>query len=363
MSKLLLITGGGTGGHVSPGLGVAREWQARHGKKSVAWVGRPASIEQRMVEKAGLAFLGLEAAALQRRRWWKNLALPWQVGKGFLAARHIVRQQAPGAVLMTGGYVGVPLSLAAAWAKRRLVRMDTNAIPGIANRALLPLAQALCLAYPPEQQRRKEILTGTPCRWSKLPTRAAALKSLGLKSGRKTLLVLPGSQAARSINQALAEALPRLEDRAARWQVLWMCGPREEAAAQAQAKRFKVPTQARGFIDDVASAYAAADLVLCRSGASTLTELALAAKPSLQVPYPHATGDHQRANARAFAANGAAELIEDAVIDGPALEGSLRRLLDGPKALKTMAQSAQTLAKPQAAQAVADVLETLCSTN
>lgn len=363
MSPLLLITGGGTGGHVSPGLGVAREWQARHGKKSVAWVGRPASIEQRMVEKAGLAFVGLKAAALQRRQWWKNLALPWQVGTGFLAARRILKEQGASAVLMTGGYVGVPLSLAAGVSKLPLVLMEPNAVPGIANRALLPLADALCLAYPPEQSRKKEILTGTPCRLSKLPARATALKSLGLKGGRKTLLVLPGSQAARSINQALAEALPRLEDRAARWQVLWMCGPNEEAVAKAQAKRFKVPTQARGFIDDVASAYAAADLVLCRSGASTLAELALAAKPSLQVPYPHATGDHQRANAKAFALNGAAELIEDSAIDGPGLEGRLRRLMDDPKLLKKMSSSAHDLAKPKAAEAVADVLETLCSTN
>jgi UDP-N-acetylglucosamine--N-acetylmuramyl-(pentapeptide) pyrophosphoryl-undecaprenol N-acetylglucosamine transferase len=359
----LLITGGGTGGHVSPGLGVAREWQARHGKKSVAWVGRPGSIEARMVGKAGLDFFGLPAAALKRGFKLGNLALPWVLTKGFFAARKLLDEQDAAVVLMTGGYVGMPLSLAAASLKVPLVLMEPNAIPGLANRVLLPLAQALCLAYPPRQARAKEIVTGTPSRLQALPPKAKALKNLKLKSGRRTLLVLPGSQAARSINQALAEALPRLQDQAAQWQVLWMCGPQEEKAAQGLSRTFKLPTQARGFIDDVASAYAAADLVLCRSGASTLVELALAAKPSLQVPYPHATGDHQRANARAFAANGAAELIEDAAMNGASLESSLRQLLGSATRLKKMAGAAKRLAKPQAARNVADVLETQCSIN
>jgi UDP-N-acetylglucosamine--N-acetylmuramyl-(pentapeptide) pyrophosphoryl-undecaprenol N-acetylglucosamine transferase len=359
----LLITGGGTGGHVSPGLGVAREWQARHGLSSVLWVGRPGGIEERMVGKAGLGFAGLPAAALRRGLSLKNLGLPWTLVRGFFRARRLLQSQGPAAVLMTGGYVGVPLSLAAASRGLPLVLMEPNAIPGLANRLLLPLADSLCLAYPPSRTRDKEVLTGTPCRLQALPRKQAALKRLGLKAGRRTLLVLPGSQAARSINTALAGALPRLEDQAGRWQVLWMCGTKEEAAWQAQARRFKVPTQARGFIDDVASAYAAADLVLCRSGASTLAELAMAAKPSLQVPYPHATGDHQRANAKAFAASGAAELIEDAQLDGPSLEAGLRGLLGNPQKMQSMARAAKALARPKAARSVVDVLEALCSTN
>ena len=363
MNFRLLITGGGTGGHVSPGLGVAREWQARHGKESVAWAGRPGSLEERMVVKAGLKFFSLPAAALKRGFYLGNLRLPWVLFQGTLAARRLLRAEGVAAVLMTGGYVGVPLSFAAASLKVPLVLMEPNAVPGLANRLLMPLAQRMCLAYPPVRARPKQRLTGTPSRLNKLPSKALALKNLGLLKGRRTLLILPGSQAARSINAALLDALPRLEDQAKKWQVLWMCGPKDEAASQALCRSFKVPTRALGFIDDVASAYAAADLVLCRSGASTLAELSIAHKPSVQVPYPHATGDHQRANAHAFAANGAAEIIEDAQMNGLVLEASLRKMLGSARKLNTMAEAAKRLAKPQAAQAVADVLEEQCLTN
>jgi UDP-N-acetylglucosamine--N-acetylmuramyl-(pentapeptide) pyrophosphoryl-undecaprenol N-acetylglucosamine transferase len=363
VSPRLLITGGGTGGHVSPGLGVAREWQARHGFSSVAWVGRPGSIEERMVGKAGLVFFPLPAAALRRGLKLTNLALPWILWRGFLKARRLLSVQKAGAVLMTGGYVGMPLSLAASSKQVPLVLMEPNAVPGLANRGLLPFAQALCLAYPPQRLGAKQVLTGTPSRLDQLPSKAAGIKKLGLKSGRKTLLVLPGSQAARSINQALAAALPALADQSAKWQVLWMCGPKDEAATKTLARRFKVPVQVRGFIDDVASAYAAADLVLCRSGASTLAELGVTGKPSIQVPYPHATGDHQRANARAFVAARAALLIDDGEINGPVLEKALRQTLGSAKTLKSMAGAAKRLGRPKAAIAVADVLETLCSTN
>lgn len=352
----LLIGGGGTGGHVSPGLAVAGLWQQRYGKGSAAWVGRSSGIEERMAQNAGLSFHGVPAAGLRRGLDIGNLTLPWRLAQGVRAARRLLRQERPTAVLVTGGYVGVPLALAAKLESLPLVLLEPNAVPGLANRLLTPLAAALCVAYPAAVTGPKALLTGTPARLDKLPSRAAALRKLKLKAGRRTLLVLPGSQAAASINQALLGALPLLADRARAWQVLWMTGPAAYADCAAAAKRSKLSARVTPFIDDVAPAYAAADLLLCRSGAATLAELGMAGKPSLQVPYPHATADHQRANARGFEQAGAAQVIQDAALDARSLAAALRAILDHPSILRRMAASAKELGKPDAAERVIDVI-------
>lgn len=148
MTAKLLISGGGTGGHVSPGLGVAREWQQRHGEGSVTWVGRPEGIERSMAEKAGLPYRSVTSAALRRSVSPRNLALPWALARGLRQALQVLRIEAPVAVLLTGGYVGLPLGIAAAWARTPLILLEPNAVPGLANRLLKPWAQRLCRAYP-----------------------------------------------------------------------------------------------------------------------------------------------------------------------------------------------------------------------
>lgn len=357
MAPLLLITGGGTGGHVSPGLGVAAQWQKRHGQGTVAWVGKPGGIEAGMAERAGLPFHPVLSVALKRGLELSNLSLPLQVLRGWRQAAALIKAQRPAAVLMTGGYVGLPLGLAAVTAKVPLVLLEPNAVPGLANRLLQPLAAKLCLAYPVARPSAKTVVTGTPCRLDYLPSNAEAKRVLGLDPGKRSLLVLPGSQAARSINAALRGALPQLKDRAGAWQWIWMSGAAELEACKQAVHASPLSIEVLGFVNDVATAYAAADLVLCRSGASTLAELGVAAKPSLQVPYPHATGDHQRANARAFAAAGAAQVLDERDLDAASLEKALRGLLDSHDTLDKMQAAARALGKPQAAAAVTDELE------
>jgi len=353
----LLITGGGTGGHVSPGLGVASEWLRRHGAGSVAWVGRKDGIEESMASRAGLPFHAVESAAFKRQWTVNNLAIPGVLLAGLRQATALLEASPPAAVLMTGGYVGMPLSLAALRARRPLVLMEPNAVPGLANRLLKPLAAKLCLGWPPEPGEEDEdiAITGTPCRLGVLPPAEEARRALGLQDGRRTLLVLPGSQAARAINAALRASLPALADRAGAWQWVWMCGSADEALCREAAAAAPFAVQVHAFITDIATAYAAADLVLCRSGASTLAELGVGGKPSLQVPYPHATGDHQRANAAAFARSGAAAVLDERDLTAESLQGALRSLLDGD--LSRMAASARALGQPQAAAKVADVIE------
>lgn len=356
VSRLLFITGGGTGGHVSPGLGVAALWTAKHGAGSVHWVGRRGGIEQRMAERAGLAFHAVESEALRRSLAFSNLTLPWVLWRGRGQARRLLRERRPAAVLMTGGYVGLPLGLAAVAEGVPLVLLEPNAVPGLANRLLARWADRLCLAYEESSVPARAVLTGMPCRLGTLPSRQEALAVLGFEDGRRTLLIMPGSQAAGSINAALRACLAQWGARPRPWQWLWMCGARELELCRAAAAAAPFPVRVEPFIEDVAVAYAAADLVLCRSGASTLAELGVAGKPSLQVPYPHATGDHQRENAKVFARAGAAEVMDERELTAAALASRLERLLDGD-GLEAMAARARALGRGDAAQAVMAVLE------
>jgi len=250
--------------------------------------------------------------------------------KGLRQGTELIRARRPAAVLMTGGYVGLPLSLAALRAGVPLVLLEPNAVPGLANRLLKPLAARLCLAFPSASPDPKCVVTGTPCRPLAAPPKAEALAALGLDPAKRTLLVLPGSQAARSINAALRDSLAALADRAGHWQWIWMGGTAEMVAKRNGGGAFPMAVQVRGFIQDVGLAYAACDLVLCRSGASTLAELGLLGLPSLQVPYPHATGNHQRANAAAFAKAGAAQMLDETDLVPSTLQAGLRALNGRP---------------------------------
>jgi UDP-N-acetylglucosamine--N-acetylmuramyl-(pentapeptide) pyrophosphoryl-undecaprenol N-acetylglucosamine transferase len=349
----LFIAGGGTGGHVSPGLAVASVWQARHGKRSVIWVGRTQSIEERMAKAAGLAFAALEARPLKRSLDPKNLLLPISLLKGFRQAWKILAGKEAAVVLVTGGYVSVPTALAAVLRNLPLVLIEPNAVLGIANRFFAGAAGAICMAYPMPKPRPNMVITGNPVRFkSRLPSRDGARKKLNLDKKMPLLLVLPGSGAAHSINLALGQGLKKLKD----LQLLWMTGPADHAKALAAVKEAKIKAQVLPFIEDVSSAYAAADLVLARCGASMLAEIALAGKPSILVPYPYATGDHQRLNALGFAEHGAARMLLDSELDGGRLCDEIRGLMADPDLLKRMGAAARKLGKSDAAENVAGVL-------
>jgi UDP-N-acetylglucosamine--N-acetylmuramyl-(pentapeptide) pyrophosphoryl-undecaprenol N-acetylglucosamine transferase len=350
----LLIAGGGTGGHVSPGLAVAGEWKARHGEGSVVWAGRSGGIEERMALAAEIPFRAVEAKPLKRGLDFSNLALPWFLAKGLRQAWRLLTAEAPAVLLVTGGYVSVPLALAAVLMNKPLVLLEPNAVLGLANRVFAGAAEAVCTAYPLHPPRRNAVLTGNPVRFpASLPGKAAGLKKFGLKEGLPVLLVLPGSGAAHSINEALMGGLKALKG----CQLLWMTGPRDADEVKAAVKAAKAEAVVLPFIDEVPFAYAAADLVLARCGASLLSEIALAGKPSLLVPYPHAAGDHQRLNALSFAEAGAARMLADADLDEKRLAEGLSALLNDSAQLKRMAAAARKLGKSDAAANVAGVLD------
>ena len=349
-----MIAGGGTGGHVSPGLAVAKVWTARHGAASVLWAGRRDSIEERMARAAGLGFSPLEARPFKRSLDPQNLLLPLALGRGLGQAWRLLKDFKPAAVLVTGGFVSVPVAFASVLRNRPLVLIEPNAVLGMSNRFFSGAAEAVCVAYPMAHPVRHMVLTGNPVRFkSRLPAAAEARHKFGLGAKDPVLLVLPGSGAAHSINLALGGALKNLKN----IQLLWMTGALDHADALKAAKGAKIKVVALPFIDDVPSAYAACDLVLARCGASMLAEIALAAKPSLLVPYPFATGDHQRLNALGFSEAGAGRMILDGELDAERLANEVSTLISDEAQLKRMAQAARKLGKADAAENVAGVLD------
>ena len=357
MSPLLFVTGGGTGGHVSPGLAVAKAWGRRYGGFSLAWVGQAGAIEERMARASGLAFHAVDSAKLRRGLSLSNLALPMRVGRGLLQARELLKRRKPAVVLMVGGFAGLPLSVAAGLLKVPLVTLDLDASRGLANTIAARWAWPRCHAWPSASLPKGELLTGNPVRFAKLPSRAAARKTLGLPARAKVLLVMPGSGAAHSVNLALAAGLDRLKKGCPGLALLWMCGPKDLAACQASLKASGLAGRAIAFIDRVDLAYAASDALLTRAGSSMLAELAAAGLPSLLVPYPYAARDHQRHNAEAFVSAGAAEMLLDSQLAPERLAPKLLRLLKGGPAIKKMSRAARALSRPDAAGNLIKALE------
>jgi UDP-N-acetylglucosamine--N-acetylmuramyl-(pentapeptide) pyrophosphoryl-undecaprenol N-acetylglucosamine transferase len=354
----IALTGGGTGGHVSPALAVAREAAARKAGHQFLYLGTPGGIEADMVPREGLPFAAVPAAGLKRSFDARNLLLPVTLLRGVLAARAALRGFGAEVLLATGGFVSLPAGLAARSLGLPVVVHESNALPGLANRLLSRLAATVCLSYAPAGGLPpKAVLTGNPVRLpAKLPARAAACKAFGLKPGLKTLFVFPGSRAAHSVNLALGAALKPLSAQGRRIQILWMAGLHDYTQAVRTARYHRMPISVHSFIHDTASAYACADLVLARAGASTLAEIACLGLPSILVPYPHATGQHQDANAARFAASGAARVLSDAELSGARLADEVTALLKDPKGLKAMAAAAKGLGRADAARRVLDAL-------
>jgi UDP-N-acetylglucosamine--N-acetylmuramyl-(pentapeptide) pyrophosphoryl-undecaprenol N-acetylglucosamine transferase len=347
----ILIAAGGTGGHLFPGLAVADELKRRDPAARVVFAGTPRGLESRLVPRAGYELELLPVLPLNAVGAWRLarglLALP----RGLLLAAALVRRLRPVAVLGVGGYAGGPVCLASALAGVRTVILEPNARPGFTNRVLRPLVSQAACAY--EETRRafgaKGVLTGNPVRggFAALP-RKAHTRPL-------TLLAFGGSQGSRMLNQALLAALPLLPG-PDELSIVHQTGEAQRAdvaSAYAAAGR---PAEVAAFLDDMEARFAGADLVLSRSGATTCAELTVAGKAALLVPFALAADDHQRVNARALAAAGAALMLEEHELSGARLAGAVSELVAHPERLTAMEQAARALGRPDAAARVADLL-------
>jgi UDP-N-acetylglucosamine--N-acetylmuramyl-(pentapeptide) pyrophosphoryl-undecaprenol N-acetylglucosamine transferase len=351
MAATILIAAGGTGGHLFPGIAVADELLRRDRATRILFAGTRRGLETRLVPKAGYGLALLPILPLNAISPLRTLiglaALPW----GMLRSFGLVLKLRPAAVLGIGGYAGGPVTLAAALLAVRTVVLEPNAKPGFTNRVLRPFVRAAACAY--EEARAafgsKGVVTGNPVR--------GGFASLPAKTHRHplTLLAFGGSQGSRVLNQALLAALPQLPP-AERLSIVHQTGPamRDEVASAYQAAGRAAEVVA--FIDDMERRMGEADLVLARSGATTCAELTVAGKAAILVPFARSADDHQRTNARALAAAGAARMLEEHELSGTSLAAALQHLVAAPAEIAAMETAARRLGRPDAAARVADLL-------
>lgn len=345
----VLIMAGGTGGHVFPALACAREFQARG--YQVHWLGTPRGIENELVPQAGLPLHRIEISGLRGKGLLSLLKAPLQVLRALLQARKVMRELQPVCVLGMGGFVTGPGGVAARLAGAPLIIHEQNAVAGTANRGLVPFARRVCEAFPNTfSASAKRRTTGNPVReelFLETPR-----QNLGNRPVR--LLVLGGSLGAEPLNKLLPAALARIAGEL-RPQVYHQAGKQHAEVTRERYREAGVEAEVQPFIKDMARAYAWADLVICRAGALTVSELAAAGLPSMLVPLPHAIDDHQTRNAEYLAKAGAAVLLPQHATDAAALAAQLTEVLMHSEKLAAMGATARRLAKPDATRCVVDI--------
>jgi UDP-N-acetylglucosamine--N-acetylmuramyl-(pentapeptide) pyrophosphoryl-undecaprenol N-acetylglucosamine transferase len=348
MGARVMIMAGGTGGHVYPALAVARELSSRG--HEVVWMGTRSGLEARVVPVAGLPVEWLSVSGLRGKGWTAKLRFPFMLAKACLQALLILRRVKPDVVLGMGGFVSGPGGLMARLLDIPLVLHEQNRIPGTTNRWLARRAQAVLEAFPesfgPKVAAR---CTGNPVREEIVTLRREV--GAGWDEPLK-ILVLGGSQGARALNDIVPEALARVDMPI---RVFHQTGEAMRAKTAVRYAQSRMSARVEAFVEDMAEAYAWADLVVCRAGAMTISELTAAGLPAILVPYPYAIDDHQTYNARYLVDNGAAMMIPQSELSAERLADEIAALMQDPVRLKTMAERAAALAKPEAAQAVAEI--------
>ena len=362
-SVRIILTTGGTGGHIFPALAVAEQLCLQAPDAALLFVGSQYGPEARLAREAGLDFIGLPVRGVLGRGLRAIGALA-AMARAIITAKGILKEFRPNVVAGFGSYASMPALVAACLSGTPIAIHEQNAVPGLSNRLMARKARTVFLALPDQLGQfpsDRTQLVGNPVRGAiaALYTMEATPRS---QEQPPHLLVMGGSQGARAINSAVLAALPRLKGIHIHHQT--GAADFERVKAGYQAYGFTATeAEVTPFINDVARAYAEADLVLCRSGATTVAELALAGKPSVLVPFPFATHDHQTGNARALEQAGAACLIPEREIVSHDLAGTVLELLHDPARCLTMGRAAYTCAKPYAARDVARGLLELAATS
>lgn len=354
MMPRILLAGGGTGGHLFPALAVAEV--LRDKGSDVLFVGTRSGLEARVLPEKGFRLECLWLSGFNRRRILSNLLLPAKIPVSFIQSFRILSSFRPQVALGTGGYVCGPILVAASICRVPVVLQEQNSFPGITTRWLARLSGEVYLnfeeaaSYLPPRTRWRQL--GNPVRsgFTRLD-RQLASERWGLNPSLPTLLVFGGSQGAMSVNRAVAEILPRLSPIC---NLIWSRGRLDTS----QPSGWSGPgvLVVKPFIDDMSSAYAAADLAICRSGALTLSELQSARLPAILVPYPYAAGDHQKHNALAFAKRGGAVVIENRELNAQKLFEEITSLLGTCERLDSMRKSLAAQPAEDAAATIADDL-------
>ena len=354
----VLIAAGGTGGHIYPGIAVAQEIMRRDPQSKVRFVGTARGLETKLVPKAGFELSLIDSAGLKNvspvARMKGLVILP----KSFVSAGRVIRQFRPDVVVGAGGYVSGPVVLMAALLGRPTLVMESNALPGWTNRVLARFVNRAAVSF--EQAlpyfRGKAVVTGNPVRreFFEIPAKRR-------EPGKLSLLIFGGSQGARAINEAMVTALPGLRSLPVELRIKHQTGPAdlEKVKAGYAAVGWNEHAEVCSYIDNMMNDFAEADLVICRAGATTTAELIAAGKASIMIPFPFAADDHQRKNAEALQAAGAARMIVQQELSGERLTEEIRAFVQNPSQLDRMEEASRSLARGDAAIAAVNLLEEL----
>lgn len=347
----LVISGGGTGGHIYPAIAIADAVKARIPSAQIRFVGAEGKMEMEKVPQAGYPIDGLPIVGINRQRLWSNISFPWKLVKSIWKARQILRDFRPDVVVGVGGYASGPTLWVAGQLGIPIIIQEQNSFAGKTNQWLANKAKRICVAYPNMERffpANRLLFTGNPVRADichELPDSAKARSFFNLDPELPTVLIIGGSQGARSINLAIEAHLEAILSTG--YQVIWQTG-KSFAPPAPRARLFVSP-----FITQMTQAYAAADVVISRAGALSVSELCIVQKPAILVPFPFAAEDHQTENARSLVQADAAVLVHDA--DAMArLWPTLHDLMEDAPRRSHLARQMKSFAKPQAAATIAD---------
>lgn len=353
-----LIAAAGTGGHIYPGIAVAKEIIRRDPQSEVRFVGTARGLETKLVPKAGFELSLIESAGLKSVGPIARLRGVVMLPRSFLAAKRIIKDFRPDIVIGAGGYVSGPVVLTAAIVNVPTLVMESNALPGWTNRTLARFVDKAAVSFEKSLSffRGKGVVTGNPVRseFFEIPRKER-------KVGSFSVLVFGGSQGAHAINEAIIAALPQLEGLRGNLRITHQTGDAdfESVLAAYVDAGWSGKAEVKRYIDDIVVSFGDADLVICRAGATTTSELIAAGKAAIMIPFPLAADDHQRKNAEALEAEGAARMILQQDLNGARLAQEIEKLVRSPAEIGKMEDASRKLARGDAAAAVVDLIERL----
>jgi UDP-N-acetylglucosamine--N-acetylmuramyl-(pentapeptide) pyrophosphoryl-undecaprenol N-acetylglucosamine transferase len=359
----MIVSGGGTGGHIFPALAIANEFRERYPQSEILFVGAKGRMEMTRVPEAGYKIIGLWISGLQRRLTLSNLLFPVKVVASYFKAKSILKSFRPDVVVGTGGYASGPVLMAATRRGIPSLIQEQNSFAGLANKQVAGRVSKVCVAYEGMEKyfpSEKIVLTGNPVRKDLLNIqgkRAEGLRHFGFDEDTKTLLILGGSLGARTINESVLAGIEKLID--ARVQVIWQTGKNYYLACKDRVSAFNTSRmRIHDFIREMDLAYAAADVVVSRSGALAVSELCIAQRPCILVPSPNVAEDHQRKNAEALTSKGAAVMIPDNQAVEKLVDEALKLMFDERRA-QELSRNIAKLARPNATSDIVDEIEKL----
>jgi len=350
----IIIAGGGTGGHLFPGIAIAEEFLGRNPAYRILFIGTERGLEKKIMGRLGLPLRTIQVEGIKGQRPFRTAVALAKIPGGLIASFRILREFRPDIVVGVGGYASGPAVLAASLMRVKTAIAEQNAFPGLTNRILGHLADRIFLTFAMSQRwfpKRRTVVTGNPIRAAFLAEKPQEEN----KDPRFTILVFGGSQGARTINRMVGEALDGLQHLRNQLLFIHQAGEKDLETVTAAYRERGFAADVSPFIMDMAAAYHKADLLICRAGATSIAEITAGGKASILIPFPFAVNDHQAQNAEVLSRTGAAEVIAEKDLSGPGLARVIEQLYRNPGAIRKMEAAAAALGKRQAARDIVDI--------